>query len=105
MIRRTGSSGADAFRSEVAINVSLAGVYFETEEPQAYTPNDIVTASVSIPEEQTSEFPFTRLAGRGRVVRVKDVPSTDAARPRAGIALEFGEDLTALSAVPSTRRA
>ena len=79
-----------------------AGVYFETEEGHPYTSNDIVLASVSVPEERTREFPFTRLAGRGRVVRVEEIaPRGESGRKRFGIALEFGQDLTALSAIPS----
>lgn len=101
LIRRTGAHSA-ASREEVAKNVSLAGVYFETEEGHPYVSNDIVMASVSVPEERSREFPFTRLAGRGRVVRVEEISSrSESGRKRFGIALEFGQDLTALSAIPS----
>ncbi len=83
-----------------ARNVSLAGVYFESDEP--YQPNEIVTASVSIPESaQSREFPFTRVAGRSRVVRVEELPSKAAgAQKQFGVALEFGSDVIALSAIP-----
>ena len=101
LIRRTSAQEAAA-REEVATNVSLAGVYFETAEGHPYTDNEIVLASVSIPEERTRDFPFARLAGRGRVVRVEEIsPHETSGRKRFGIALEFGHDLTALSAIPS----
>ena len=91
-----------ASREEVAKNVSLAGAYFETVEGHPYVNNDVVLVSVSIPEANVREFPFTRLAGRGRVVRIQEIEPWDpSGRKRFGIALEFGHDVTALSAIPS----
>ena len=102
LIRRLSRAGADAFQQETAINVSLAGVYFESDQTQAYAPNDIVTASVSVPEAQQRDFPFTRLAGRGRVVRIIPLAEAEASHPRRiGVAVEFGEDLTVLTGVPT----
>ena len=101
LIRRTGGQGSSP-REEVTKNVSLAGVYFETEEGHPYTSDEMVMASVSIPEAHTRHFPFTRLAGRGRVVRIEEVPQqATTGRKQFGIALEFSQDLTALSAIPS----
>lgn len=101
LIRRAGAQGS-ASREEVTKNVSLAGVYFETEEDHPYTDNEMVMASVSIPESNAREFPFTRLAGRGRVVRIEPIPQQEPSpSKRFGIALEFGHDLTALSAIPA----
>lgn len=100
LIRRSTAQATP--QQEVAKNVSLAGLYFETEEGHPFAGDDIVFASVSIPEERTRDFPFARLAGRGRVVRIHEMSPPDAAgRKRFGIALEFGHDLTALSAIPS----
>ena len=98
-IRRGGSAepGAD----HVTDNLSVGGVYFETEAGETYQVDDIVTASVSVPEPQRRSFPFTRLAGRCRVVRVSPLPSADpAGRERFGIALEFSNDATVLTASP-----
>ena len=101
LIRRTGTQGTVP-REEITQNVSLAGVYFETEDGHPYTDNEIVMASVSIPEAHARTFPFTRLAGRGRVVRIDEVPHQEPSQSkRFGIALEFGQDLTALSAIPA----
>ena len=78
----------------------MGGVCFETERVKAYAPNDVLVASVSIPEAQAREFPFTRLAGRSRVVRVDEMPAAESADgKRCRVALEFGEDLTVLSAI------
>ena len=92
-----------ALREHAIQNISLAGVYFETDQPGALAPNAQVLASVSIPEAERRAFPFTRLAGRGRVVRMDELPAQDGSSPprRYGVALEFGKDLTALTAVPS----
>ncbi len=100
LIRREGTSD-DAFHQEVTKNVSLAGVYFEADGSYPLTLNESVMASVSISEAHTREFPFTRLAGRGRVVRVSPLPSEQGKeRQRVGVALEFGKDVTALTAIP-----
>ena len=100
-VRRMGTEQPEPFTEEVTHNISLAGVYFETDEANAFAVNDTVMASVSIPEPKTREFPFTRLAGRSRVVRVEELPKTDpSGRKRVGIAIEFGEDMTALTAIP-----
>ena len=101
-IRPANTADISAFQSETATNVSLAGLYFETERTLPFERNDAVVATVSIPESKTRDFPFTRLSGRGRVVRVEKLqPSASGEQARHGVAVEFGEDLTALSAIPS----
>lgn len=109
-IRRVEDAASGPVEEGLTNNVSLAGVYFECRAELPLAPNEIVVASVSIPEGPLREFPFTRLAGRGRVVRVDALPagaeSHEAGRPaqapggrRQGVALEFGEQLTMLSAI------
>ena len=101
LIRRLAQQGAELFQELLTQNVSMAGVYFETDDADAFAMNESVMTSVSIPEIQRREFPFTRLAGRGRVVRINPLPPPQSSeRQRFGIALEFGEDLTALTAIP-----
>ena len=100
LIRKFGAQHVGGFREQVARNISLAGVYFETED-EAYAVNEQLVASVSIPETDRREFPFTRLAGGGRIVRVTELPAQDDQRKRRlGIAVEFGHDLIALTATP-----
>ena len=102
VIRKVTTGSPGAVKEEVTRNISLAGVYFETEQTDAYAVNDTLISSASIPESMRREFPFTRVAGRSRVVRIKEVPSDEGAgRKRIGIALEFGEDVTALTAIPT----
>ena len=100
LIRRLDTAEPEAFTELVVKNISLAGVYFETAEKDAYHVDQVVITSVSVPEGQRHDFPFTRIAGRSRVVRVEPLPSaSDGAR--YGIALEFGFDITALTSTPS----
>lgn len=102
VIRRLGAQEPGPLKEELTENISLAGVYFETEKGNTYTMNDVVMASVAVPESQTRQFPFTRLAGRSRVVRVNELSGeSPGGRKRFGIALEFGEDVTALTAIPN----
>ena len=98
-IRRLGEHTSRV--AQVTKNVGLSGVYFETERAEDYTVNDMFLTSVSVLEPQRREFPFTRLAGSSRVVRVSELsPSQEDGPTRFGIALEFGNDLTALTATP-----
>lgn len=102
VIRRVSTGSPGPVNEEVTHNISLAGVYFETEQTDAYAVNETLLSSVAIPESLRREFPFTRVAGRSRVVRIKELPSEEGTgRKRVGIALEFGEDVTALTAIPT----
>ncbi len=102
VIRRLDPSKPQVLKDHTTRDVSLAGLYFETEHGDRLSANDIILASIAIPEPQTRAFPFTRLSGRGRVVRVHELSTQDAERKRFGVAVEFMEDLTALSAIPRT---
>ena len=102
LIRRAGARKPEEVQKEVTQNISMAGVYFETERAGDYTLNDTVISSVAIPESKRREFPFTRVAGRSRVVRINELPQPAATgRKRIGVALEFGDDVTALTATPT----
>lgn len=101
-IWRPESPAQDQGREQLTANISLAGVYFESEQLSPWSVNDVVVASVAVPESQRRLFPFTRLSGRCRVVRVHPLPPQQPDRPpRVGIALEFGGDVTALTAIPA----
>lgn len=101
LIRRMDAWASGAFREETTQDVSLLGVSFRTAEATAYAVNDLVIASVSIPESQAREFPFARLAGRARVARVQALaPSQTPDGQPIGVALEFSPNVTALTVVP-----
>lgn len=85
---------------ETTKDVSLAGVYFETRQP-GYAVDGVHIVSVVIPEDSRRDFPFTRLAGGGRVVRVQELPAQEGeAEGRKGVAMEFSHDTTILTAMP-----
>ena len=89
-------------REHTTQNISLSGVYFETDQAAGLSLNDQILASVSIPEAERRTFPFARLAGRSRVVRIQELSATPGRdEKRLGIALEFDRDLTALTAIPT----
>ena len=100
-IRRGDDTRSQPARSHTTKNLSLTGVYFEAKEPPRLTVNEMVIASVVVPETERRQFPFTRLSGKGRVVRIQALDEDDATRKRYGIALEFGDDVTALTPIPS----
>lgn len=103
LIRRVGASQSESFAQTLTKEVGLTGLYFEyeTEGAPAYQMNDVVVASVSVSDLQQREFPFSRLTGRGRIVRVDALADGKLGeRKRFGIALEFGSDVTALAATP-----
>lgn len=101
LIRGDEARLAQPFQEHVTKNLSLAGVYFETGDGPRFAVNDVVVVSAVIPALQRQEFPFTRVAGKGRIVRVTELEPQAADRKRFGVALEFGDDVTALTAVPA----
>ena len=91
---------SDRFQSGLVQDVSLAGVYFTTPAWKRIEPQEMLTVSISVPREQSRDFPFSRLVGRGRVVRVQPVEGETPNTAQLGIALEFADDLTVLAAAP-----
>ena len=67
-------------------NVSLAGFFCHVPASCPLQPGQQVISSVSIPPEHAQAFPFTRLHGKGWVVR----------RHPIGLAVAFTSDVTAL---------
>ena len=103
LARRNNEGIAAPFREGVASNLSLAGLYFTTAGWKELKADEVMTVSVSVPPEKVRSFPFSRLAGRGRVVRVDELAKVSSDGPTFyGVALEFGQDLTILTAAPST---
>ena len=88
------------FQAGTAKDVSIAGVYFTTSAWTQVDPQEVMTVSISVPREQSRDFPFSRLVGRGRVVRVQPIKGETSDSSQLGVALEFGDDLTILAAAP-----
>lgn len=100
LIKRVSDDASEPFRQRTTRNLSLAGVYFDSDDRDLRV-NDVLITSVSIPEPLRREFPFTRLAGRSRVVRVEPLPAPPADQETRGVALEFSEDFTTLTSIPT----
>lgn len=96
-MRREEMVGEMMFEEAKTVNLSLGGVYFRTSFRKPIDVGEDVSVSVSIPRGKFRFFPFSRLVGRARVVRVEDLPG-NALDPLAkqGIALEFSGDLISL---------
>ena len=99
VLRCHGTQDTDLPESAITANISLGGAYFERSGRSGYTANETVVVSISIPKAEKAKFPFSRLAGRSRVVRIDALPNEEGSEPRYGVALQFGEHLLALSSI------
>lgn len=70
----------------VTLNVSYNGAYVADIEIKNLRPNDTLKISLSVPREEARDFPFSRVVGKARVVRVD----------KDGVAVEFSEDVNRL---------
>ena len=83
-------------------NVSLAGVYCFVQDGYSLKQGDQVVCSLTVPAEQLRLFPFTRVLGKGRVVRVEPIPTgrrageSPSGQKLFGMAIAFAPDITAL---------
>ena len=88
-----------------AKDISLAGLYCHVKTPCSIASGQSVMCSVVIPPEQARWFPFTRVTGRGNVVRLEPVPEGRRAgeiQPEEqlmGVAIAFAADVTALGTI------
>jgi hypothetical protein len=102
LTRRLGAPTSEPFREQTVCNLSLTGAYVEADREAPIAVNEEALFSVSIPAGQRRSFPFARLAGRSRVVRIDQLPSASGRNRRGiGVALAFSSDVTALMAMPT----
>ena len=86
-------------------NISLAGLLCFVNAPCSLTPGESVTCCITIPPDQSRWFPFTRLAGKGTVIRLDPVAQGRRAgeqpdgEPFLGLAVAFCPDVTALGSI------
>lgn len=85
-LKRTLSDGKEEVQDGVTFNVSFSGTYVTDINIRNIQPEDNLNISISVPRDETRDFPFSRLVGNARVVRVE----------KDGIALEFSEDISRL---------
>ncbi len=86
-IRRISSDGKEEIQDGATINVSFNGAYVVDVKLKDIRPEDELIISLSVPRDDARDFPFSRLIGKARVVRIEE----------QGIALEFNEDIHRLS--------
>lgn len=102
--RKIESEEPGNFKDGVTKDISLAGVYFTTSAWQQIDCDESLMISVAVPRERARDFPFSRLAGRGRVIRVEELAKVRETGPRLfGVAVEFGDDLTVLTTTPENQ--
>ncbi len=94
-----GASVGAPFTS-FAKDVGLAGVFVIVPGSANLKPGAAVSYSVEVPPERQRQFPFTRLMGKGWIVRLAE-KETDAEGGilGTGVAIAFADDVTALSTV------
>lgn len=73
LIGRRGQAAAEGVSRQVvaSIEVSPGGLYILTEEGDRFVPGEIVAVSLTVPWELRNLFPFSRMVGSCRVVRVE----------------------------------
>lgn len=85
-IRYSLNSGKQEAQEGITLNVSYNGVYLININLKNIKDQDTVNLSLSVPREETRDFPFSRLTGKAKVVRVEE----------DGVALEFDEQMSRL---------
>ena len=71
----------------VIVNVSFSGAYIiDIDNNIKLKAKDCIHISLSVPRDETRDFPFSRFAGSAEVIRVD----------KQGLALEFGKDMSRL---------
>ena len=79
-------------------DVSPSGVYVTSRACGSIAPGDVLEVSIVVPEDARRFFPFSRIVGPSRVVRVEDVQTEEGTE--RGLALSFCEDrMTLLGAI------
>lgn len=88
------------FEQAQTSNLSLGGAYFKTQVWKDVRPQEGVYVSISVPRDVSKDFPFSRLVGKARIVRVEMLLENKVDRlAKQGIAIEFTSDFVFLSAV------
>jgi hypothetical protein len=78
-------------------NISFGGAYLRTLKKVKV--GDKMHVMICVPEDMVKQFPFTRLVGESRVVRVEEPDEAGGETQGRNIALEFGRDIIRLAAI------
>ena len=85
-IRYASADGKEKALKGITINVSFNGAYLSDISLTNVKPEDEINISISVPRDDTRDFPFSRLIGKAKVVRVDN----------EGVAVDFDEDIARL---------
>ena len=101
LMRGTKENMQAPFQEGMTKNLSLAGTCCTLPPGNMFEVDEVVTLSVAIPYELRNNFPFSRLAGRGRILRVEEKPNLGASDSKVRtLAIEFADNISALTAAP-----
>jgi len=78
------------FSSGQSLDVSTSGVRLVTREPGPFTPGEVLAVSIEIPWETRRVFPFSRIVGFARVLRIEEEPQTAQEGQRRGTCRPWG---------------
>jgi len=85
-IRHKSDNGKEKTQEGLTINVSYNGAYLVDISLKDISPKDKINISLSVPRDDARDFPFSRVIGKAKVVRVD----------KEGVALEFGDEVSRL---------
>ena len=85
-LRCVTREGKKEAQEGVTINVSYNGACIGDITIKNVKAEDTLNVTLSVPRDEARDFPFSRITGKARVVRVE----------KDGIALEFNEDINRL---------
>jgi hypothetical protein len=75
----------------------MGGVYAVLPRRDTVAPGQLVALAIEVPWEGRGAFPFSRIAGTGRVVRIESLDAPDE-EGMCGVAIAFCGDVTLLGA-------
>lgn len=81
------SDGKEEISDGITANVSYSGAYIRDFDTKGIKPYDNLHISMSVSRDDARDFPFSRLIGKAKVIRVE----------RDGVALEFDKNINRLS--------
>lgn len=85
-LRRVTKEGKGEFIEGITSNVSYEGAHVINIDLKNIKPNDSLHITLSVPRDESRDFPFSRITGKARVVRAEN----------EACGLEFSEDISRL---------
>lgn len=97
-VRRVTEAPQGVWWEGLIRDLSLRGVSLTLRGGATLSHGETLSVSITVPAAWQRVFPFSRVAGSGRVARVEELTQeAEAAGKRVGVAVEFQDDVTRLS--------